>query len=741
MPNNVADKKSFAFVGGLLTEAGPLTYPPNAWSDGTNVVPDIDGSLSRRTALSYETNYSLSSTTDSMVNMSNLAYVTEEWNSVGGVGSRNFLVQQRGQYVYFYDNTPASISATEKLFSINLATYKALNNPRSIGTSPISCASANGRLVITSADTEPILVTYDEALNTINVAVIAIRVRDLQGIDDGLRVDQFTSTLTNAHKYNLYNQGWSDTQINAYFSASSYYPNNAQTWTAGKDGNDDFQPTLLNKQDFGSTPAAKGRYLLNPFTMDRSTASGVSGLAYVAEQYRPTSCAFYAGRAWYAGTRSSKIGTWVMFSQVAEDETKFGRCYQDADPTSEFISDLVASDGGVIPIQDAGSIVRLVPAYNSMLVFADNGVWQITGGSSSGFAADSYEVKKLTAVGCLGAKSVIEAEASIYYWATDGIWMITTTDQGLFTVTNGTQTTVQRFYTAIPTPGITYATGRYFLKEKTLYWLFNSDPDQDGNVDRFKKDSALCVDLRLKAFYTLSFASLGNDSPFITDIVISRTTTDVPTTYNVVDNSSNQVIVGSDDVVATITTTEMGESRVKFATTVPNTAGNNCRVTFAEFVDQSVTTAAKWRDWYSVDNTGATYPAYIVTGYDLGEKQGGNKDIQSLYVQVFMFRTETGIDGNGDPINPSGCLLQARWDWTDSTAAGKWSAAQQVYRHKSWWQPTVPSATFDDGYPVVVTKNKVRGRGKAVQLKFEAEDLKDMQLIGWAVTYIGNTNV
>jgi hypothetical protein len=50
------------------------------------------------------------------------------------------------------------------------------------------------------------------------------------------------------------------------------------------------------------------------------------------------------------------------------------------------------------------------------------------------------------------------------------------------------------------------------------------------------------------------------------------------------------------------------------------------------------------------------------------------------------------------------------------------------------------SIGFDNGFPLVVAKSKVRGRGKVLQLKFESEDGKDMQLAGWSILQLGNAN-
>ncbi len=52
-----------------------------------------------------------------------------------------------------------------------------------------------------------------------------------------------------------------------------------------------------------------------------------------------------------------------------------------------------------------------------------------------------------------------------------------------------------------------------------------------------------------------------------------------------------------------------------------------------------------------------------------------------------------------------------------------------------------PFQDFDDGYPLVISKNKLRGRGKAVQFKYTSESGKDMKIVGWTGTFVGAQNV
>ncbi len=82
--------------------------------------------------------------------------------------------------------------------------------------------------------------------------------------------------------------------------------------------------------------------------------------------------------------------------------------------------------------------------------------------------------------------------------------------------------------------------------------------------------------------------------------------------------------------------------------------------------------------------------------------------------------------------------MQSRWDFADTAAHGKWSQYHQVYRHILNVPPVTSVQTpYDTGSELVITKNKVRGRGRALKLRFKAEPGKDMQIIGWEVNNTG----
>lgn len=731
------EKRYFTYVKGLNTEAGVLTFPENSWSDGDNIVPQIDGSVKRRLAVDAEDGYVLSSAFSTPLTMIAAeeqfnAFVLDEWTSAGGNGSVNITVMQAGTTLLFFNNVSTSQSA-EFISSLTLSVVS--GSTATAGTSPISCYSAHGKLLVVSQDTEPLLLTYTNGV--ITSEAITLKIRDLYGVNDALAVNNNPTTLSALHRYNLYNQGWDSTKVDAYFAYGGTYPSNAQVWTAGKDASDNFSSAQLNKIDFGTSPAARGRYVLDLFSRNRTDVSSIATLTTETETYRPATVSFWAGRAWYSGVRSSTISNWVLYSQVSDTSLNFGKCYQDADPTSEQISDLVATDGGVIPIQEAGTIVKLFPFHGSLLVLADNGVWIVKGGTDGVFSASSYSVERVGNVGCIASRSVVETEQGIIYWGVNGIYLVRHTETGGITVDNLTSTTIQTLYNSILESNKPFCSGKYFQKDKIVYWLYDKDTEKVSGVNRYKFKDVLCLDTRLGAFYTFSISSLASSSPYVFDLLPTKTKSVSTVTYDVQDDVPNQVLDNSNSQVQVSMSVEAyAQSVLKFGVVWP--VSSSFVTTLGEF-STTATSPVKFQDWYSKDSTGVGFTSFLLTGYDLGPQGfGATKDFGALYVTTFMKRTETGVDGSGQAINPSSCMLSARWDWADSSVSGKWSTPYQIYKHKRVFLSNT-STTYIDGVPVVSTKNKVRGRGKAVQFYFLADEDMDMQLVGWQVPYVGDS--
>jgi hypothetical protein len=168
-------KDSFTFVGGLNTEGGYFVTPENSWKEGVNIVPTTDGSIRRRNGIDYEEFYELFASNITADQKALWAFGVGTWSTVAGNGNLDFFVVQAGFTLHFYEGISGAISPTKKSFTVDLRTYKAYNNSETDGTSIASFASTYGKLIVTTKDTDPILIDYNPDTNTISVSKITLR--------------------------------------------------------------------------------------------------------------------------------------------------------------------------------------------------------------------------------------------------------------------------------------------------------------------------------------------------------------------------------------------------------------------------------------------------------------------------------------------------------------------------------------------------------------------------------------
>jgi hypothetical protein len=94
-----------------------------------------------------------------------------------------------------------------------------------------------------------------------------------------------------------------------------------------------------------------------------------------------------------------------------------------ADPTDPGINDLIDTDGGSIQIPEATRIVKIVSSQTSLLVFAENGVWEIYG-DTGGFIATSFQASKISTNGVLNPNSIVNVNGNFTYWSKAGIYYL-----------------------------------------------------------------------------------------------------------------------------------------------------------------------------------------------------------------------------------------------------------------------------------------------------------------------------
>lgn len=696
--------------------------------------------------------------------MSVLAEQEFAWNSVNNNGSLNFLVQQVGLRLYFYDLRSDPISGGLKDFSVDLNDFKApgATNP---SAAPVSMTSGKGLLFVAGAKIEPFFVEYDEDTDDITATQIYIQIRDFEGVDDGIGPSEEPEELTPEHHYNLKNQNWinpendlsgpevryfdkygipltghigDDALIDKYFAQFNRYPSNAQQWWLARKQDtspsvyQEFSPIILSRLSFGNSYCPRGHFILDAFYKDRSAASGVSGLPVEAENERPVSISFFSGRVWYA------LKNTLYFSQILTHKGKAGFCYQDADPTSEEISDLVDTDGGVIPIPDMGRAVRLHSAGSGIMVFATNGIWFVSGGQG-GFTATDFSLTKLSPVGMESPNSVVEADGQIMWWSKVGIQAFVQKTgifgpvEGNFDKINLSEATIQTYFNeTIPATSKLYVKSAYDPASNTVQWLWSSE----SSPGPYRYDRILNFDISLTAFYPWSISSTAT-RPYISGIFVTPNINTSEEEENVTVDGVDVTITSTGETVTSfVDVLSARQSFIKYVTAVPTSSGD--QFTFSEFINED------FSDWDTFDSPGYSYLSFLETGYEILDDAARKK--QATYVVTYFRQTEENYvdDGTGSYIfdKPSSCLFRAKWDFSSSAVSNKWSTLVEAYRIKRVPGFTVENLVFDNGYPVVVTKNKVRGTGRSIQFRFECSEIgKNFDLLGWTAAYTGSTKV
>lgn len=638
MPRASVNKNYFNFIGGKHSDGSALISPENTASILQNINLHASGKIDRRLGLDYEESFGLSTTTFTDEVLRNSAVSFHEWPVVAGDGRRNFYVIRVGEALYFY-NQAGNAPSTQELGIVDISSFS-IDTIKSIKTD-IQMSSGKGFLFVTGELYEPFLVEYDTIAATFSATKIEIQIRDFIGLDDGLTNEERPTALDPLHEYNIKNQGWGyerksfetnqvKEDISIFREDTGLFPSNsdipflAMTPDPNQNGELQFRSSVITAEYSGTTLSAKGRYILNAFDKNRLEASGVFGLPLEFLIIRPRSTAFYSGRVWYGGVKGD-----IFFSQILEDINKAGRCYQDQDPTAEDFNELLDTDGGVISIPEAGEIYRLVEVSGSLLVLANNGVWQISGGETN-FTANSTVVSKISNIGCVNAKAVVKVENNILFWSDEGIF-ISASDQisGRLNIQSLSVNRIDRdFNGQIPARAKIVSQGAYDRVSKKVFWSYHDGLDNTENALEAKYNSMMVFDTSLNAFYDYRLEDNLQDgkSSFMAGLIKGSGRSE-GSSSNFVTVNGDTVTVNGVEVVTTVTFESSSEVAPKVLTFAWDSVSSLYQITFSEFCSRS------FHDWFTQDGIGANYTSIVETNPEtLGEP---SVDKQATYLTTF----------------------------------------------------------------------------------------------------------
>ena len=689
------------FVKGLITEATGLTFPENACTETYNCNFDHIGQVGPRTGFDFEDQYDeFAATLTGNVTVSYL------WRNVAGDGSRSFVVVQVGDTLHFYQVTAdAALSANKHADTIDLTDFV----PTGITTvSTLECqfSFGNGILFVTNPNLDSFYVEYDVAGDTISATEINIQIRDFEGdTTDASAIDARPATnlagISAAHRYNLLNQGWTTATLTSWDTARADMPSNCDVSWFFKDPDDAFDFATVDDRVVGNTPAPRGHHIFNVYDVDRNSIfSGAD--SYEIATDRVSLSAFFAGRIFYAGLNVQGHNSKIYFSQIIENSSQYGKCHQVNDPASENFFDLLPSDGGVIDLQEAGEIIKMIPVLNALVVFATEGIWAITGSQGASFTANDYAVNKISAIRNISYRSFVDVEGIPYWWNFSGISTITLDPQtNAFRVVSVTDQTIKTFYDDILLESKENARGVYDSFNKRIQWIYRSEASSSFN-SKYEYDRVLNFNILTSAFYPWS-VDISNVK--INSIV---SITGVSGTFELSDvfDGANDVVDGANDVVAFLASNTGITAIIKYLVSYDN-SGN--QITFADLNPDM----GEYLDWETFDATGTEYESYLVTGYAL--RGDAIRKFQTNYVNIFSSEKDMGGEEHDHSF-----LIRGQWNFSTTGDSGKWSTAQVI---------TPITGDFD----YKPNRIKIRGHGLACQFRISNNGTDPFHIVGWSV--------
>jgi hypothetical protein len=625
---------------GFVTEFTPVGFPQEAAIDIDNCIIDTDGSVRRRPGVDLEQSFALNDINGGVLAKGDIqtkAFSTHLWEFVSNSGTLNIVVEQIGLILQFY----AQIGAVSANFLGELDLTPYAKDTAKLEVANIAMSSGLGSLFLVSEYLEPLKITYDGT--TFTATTITIQQRDFDGLDDGLAIDERPILLTKSHYYNLLNQGWTDENI-AKFAGyidltieifpfkvtigeldgtlceltvgagapaldSNTWPSNSDIMTVGivvnSSGDLEFNREFIIEDFLGNTPAPKGHFILDAFNKQYDTAANCAGIGSEITPTRPQAIAFHQGRVFYSSPAVQNRGNGIFYSQNLLSDDRAAKCFQEADPTAAEINDLIATDGGFLPIPGVGQVFHLEEFSNGVIILASNGVWYITGAEiGSAVTATSIRLDKVHSSGALSASSVVQAEGQLYYFGVEGIMQIALDEANSAIATNITQNSIQQFYINISASAREKAVGVYIPEQRKIYWAYRDTAKDDTQTLRnFNK--FLILDLDIKGFYKYTVAEdTDNNFPEIVGLSLVKPIAAGTIVTEIITESDLTPVTLTDGSTLTqdIETDAAQTSSLKAATLTFSTLSSGYKMTFSTFHDRSFT------DWRDFDPAGVGKP-------------------------------------------------------------------------------------------------------------------------------------
>lgn len=729
------------FIGGLKTEYTGLNFPDNSCIDCNNLTFNRTGKVSRRLGINLETNKELFN-----LQRSTNAISSYWWKNASGDGVTSLYVLQVGINLYFYNSSEVTssspLSKHKLVSSVSLAPYTASGSTFDVETE-VQFSDGEGHLFVVHKDMDPIYIDYNSSLGTFTVNKIIVRIRDFVGIlESGVEDNYRPGVLTNAHTYNLSNQGWGKS-----WSTTSNTSNSISTGAQSFSISSSLPIQIGDRLSFAANSSAIG--INTPFMIGVVTfysggtvvvnVTEINNTGTYADWTVTPSPAFIAKWLGAVGNYPSNADVWWYFKNTdnefdpattVDNVTLAGgraaRGYhildafnQDRSAASSISGLSSVTSGGKRPLAVAWFAGRVWYAgvtykgFNEKLYFSQiietrdqfGKCYQVNDPTSDEkFDLLPSDGGEISIQGIGHVHKLIPTTNGLLIFGSRGIWFVTGNSGIGFTANDFTITKISSIESLSPYSFVDVSGTPVWWNQDGIYTLV---PQQGGfqvtsitqtTIASFYQSIPLKSKYYARGYYnpiTFRIQWLYKDTEetsvfdrySFTNILNFDTQINAFYPWKITSSPytlSGIIVLGGNGIDTTV------DYKFKYLAT------SNDYISFAE------ERATTYLDWNSVDYSS---DSYMITGTRIyGDAV---KRFQNNYIDIFASGEESWVN------------IQARWDFASSSSSNRWSSSQQV--------------VFGEDYRDNQRKRRrIRGQGRVVQLKFSAVTTHPMNLIGWA---------
>lgn len=599
--------------------------------------------------------------------------------------------------------------------SVDVAHYYDIAGVRYIRNSKVNYATPDGALPLSTIDATSsiqfapsknfLVITYPWSLPCVIWKTtggkflfdfIDVAYRRYEDLPDGIdMVTRPASAVVNANfETNLLNRGWDAADITAYKAATAKWPAKSMVPWKGKNATGVFTPAELNKIYFNTSSAPTGSIRYSIADDKRSS---------------PAACAEANARIWFGGFTGSDLSQYVAYTQPVMATSFMGdscsKCYAFNDPTAEYLNQPTALDGGMIKVEGAKNIHKLLGFADGVLVFASNGVWAITGFQGQVFQGNAFNIYKITDKGSITAGGVVEVENKVLYVTQDGINQIVPNDQTRSLKSESITDNVigDLIKPMLAAYGNSYATTGVILFLRTSTGVMTAyDKVEDKVYFMFGQGTSTIVSSGTYDSFFFLYGRITPDNMWVYD---NKKGAFYKYVIDFSQMSAENMVVDWDN--RTVITREGRPYR---------------------FIGGATSGTYAFKDVIDLTNAGAyTYQDYSSYAIISNKNALLDPDKQIEAVHCTFENSNYGTY----PSNTDGaCKLSVIYDNHAGPSTSRTSPEQDAYRHVPG---RVPNYTTGNVYRTVQTRLKVRGHGKHFRIKLRSVGSQNFKLVGYAL--------